>query len=1267
MSVTRERPRPVSAVLACLGLLAAMVIPTGVLARPASADESAPGPIPRIDPIQSPYGNPYNDFLRRPYGVLDSPQQQATLPPVADDPNEPFDWYRYPRAAIGVMGGPEESIITPEGYLQTVFGTLTFATGADRSPVDQRVKTWKDGYLPILEEGFTRDGVANHVEFFAAKVPGVTKVAYRETYGNPSRTLDAQVDNMVNFVKVDLTNSGDTAKTYRFSVGLSDQRISAGDGNDGPARPGSPSWNADERAYVGDGKLLFTASENPTQVSGGNLDYDVQLAPGTTKSLTFAMPYFVAQESDLSAIRGVDYETELAQTAKFWHDTLDNGTRIDIPGDGVESKVLDTYKANLAFSLLLFDEVGGKYFWDANPTVYDHYWLRDTAFDIDGILGAGFTDLARNVVLEMLDWQMSNGQFESQSGENDGNGQALWAFGNYYARTHDKAFARAVWPAVQRAMDWEWQTRQASWDTDGGLFPSSSMSDNEGVQGHVLTYDLWNIAGEWGAAQIAAAVGDDATAQEWQKRRDQYISILRDKLAPAVDKIGWIPPAVEGLQAPAIRDGWYGNVYGIDWGNLEVVWPTEAFAPDDPWVTSSLAAWRDKTFEGVFGYPQNGVESTLHSYTPISIALTYVRRGDQWKALQDLYGLLTHTSATDMASEGMSSAQRWGWSAGDQTQPHGEFAGKYLTLLRDMLAYEGEEGSLHLANVWSPVWAQPGKRVAFDGETDFGHVAYSIDVRSDGATMRLDPPTRNAPKSIVVSVPQNDDVTGVTVDGQSVGSFDGNRITLPALTHPTTVEISWQQRAAAPAYSFSRAVKDYLANYHQMTSPADVQVDDVTANHPTVRAGYPLQVKASVINTGGASYLDDPRIVWYVDGKPVWTDNRSLAKGIGFTTPKGIISFDRKAEGVVPVGVTTTLCAPGRHTIGVGLGGKAPTKTVTVDVLPLVPTQDAPPADLALHATPVFTGGDDGGTATATITNQGCAAMTDVHTTLQAPDGWTVQATSGTTVDSIAPGRSATVTWQVRPPADPGGEASGDRLTAKAGYGWETDQWKGETTGSATGATTLVVCAGSRPPVDGKARAQWDFTRGCAADLSGHGHDGTVGSGVSFTGAGARFDGTDDGAITVPYDAAYQPETITNGQAWTLDLTGVVPAKTGGNYQALANARSSSGGFASGWTVYITPDGSIVFWMSRVDHTYAVATSGVKAVPGKSYDITARWDGSRLSITVSGDGSGTGSASIGAGYLRDDGSAMTVGRGGSASSDDYFYSGTIATAKISVG
>ncbi|MEV0838254.1 hypothetical protein AB0I55_01730 [Actinocatenispora sera] len=305
--------------LALVAAVAAQVVaPTGpALAAPAPVDGSAPGPTPLAPAVHNPYGNPYNDFLRTPYGVTTSPQQQAALPPVEDDPNEPFDWYRNPVSVLGVYGGPEESVVTAKGDLQTAFGTLTFATGADRTPIDQRVKTWQDGYLPILRERFDRDGVRNEIQMYAATVPDVTQVAYRETYGNPQRRLDAPVDNMVNFVRVNLTNTGDATTTYRFSVGLGNDKVAGAAGTTGPARPASAAWDGARNAYLGDGKLLFTADQSPDRASGGNLDYDVRLAAGQTRSLVFKLPYFVAQESDLAAISGASYQEYLTGTADF--------------------------------------------------------------------------------------------------------------------------------------------------------------------------------------------------------------------------------------------------------------------------------------------------------------------------------------------------------------------------------------------------------------------------------------------------------------------------------------------------------------------------------------------------------------------------------------------------------------------------------------------------------------------------------------------------------------------------------------------------------------------------------------------------------------------------------------------------------------------------------------------------------------------------------------------------------------------------------------
>ncbi|MCE7003348.1 hypothetical protein LWC34_10990 [Kibdelosporangium philippinense] len=456
------------------------------------------------------------------------------------------------------------------------------------------------------------------------------------------------------------------------------------------------------------------------------------------------MPYRVARSSDLAKITRADHNTTRAATEAFWRKTLRAGTDITLPLDGVENKLIDTYKAAIVQSLISTDLVGGHCFWDRNPTVYDKYYLRDAAFDIDGMLGAGFPDLARQCTRDMLMWQNDAGQFISKEGEMDGNGQALAMFGNYLKRTGDTALAREVLPAVHKAMAWEWNQHQAAWPVSGGLFPESSMEDNEGVAGHVLTYDLWNIAGERGGAAIARAAGDTAAADLWTKRADEYEAILRAKLKPAVDQVGWITPTIEGLAGRAIRTGWYGKTYGLDWGNLEVVSPTGVFDPDEEWVTKSLASWREKTFEGVFTYPMNGLEGLLHSYTPMSILETNIRRGEQATTLKGLYNLLVHTSATHSATEGMNAAQRWDWSADGHTQPHNEFAGKYLSLLRDMVAYEGHDGRLYLANTWNNDWAKAGRRVAFSGETDFGRVSFSLTSHGGGAAGYVVPPSRSS-------------------------------------------------------------------------------------------------------------------------------------------------------------------------------------------------------------------------------------------------------------------------------------------------------------------------------------------------------------------------------------------------------------------------------------------------------------------------------------------------------------------------------------------
>ncbi|MDI3418742.1 NEW3 domain-containing protein [Streptomyces luteolus] len=193
--------------------------------------------------------------------------------------------------------------------------------------------------------------------------------------------------------------------------------------------------------------------------------------------------------------------------------------------------------------------------------------------------------------------------------------------------------------------------------------------------------------------------------------------------------------------------------------------------------------------------------------------------------------------------------------------------------------------------------------------------------------------------------------------------------------------------------------------------------------------------------------------------------------------------------------------------------------------------------------------------------------------------------------------------------------------------------------------------------------ARWDLAAGNAKDLSGNGHDGEAGSGVEFTGTGARFDGSDDGEISVGYDAGYQPESIEAGERWRLELDGVVPTAVGPDYRAIVSGRSDG----RGWAVYMTTKGTLAFWMAKDTGGWAQVSSDVKAVEGRSYDIEAEWNGKSLSIAVSGAATGKGRALMQGSYqpMGDD-QPLRFANGGDTGTE-MFFAGTIRAASVSVG
>jgi len=73
---------------------------------------------------------------------------------------------------IGFKDCPQATQITPDGAFNTGFGELRLALGAPPEPVDVRVRTLHQGYLPIVEYTLERDGADFEVQAFATP-PGL--------------------------------------------------------------------------------------------------------------------------------------------------------------------------------------------------------------------------------------------------------------------------------------------------------------------------------------------------------------------------------------------------------------------------------------------------------------------------------------------------------------------------------------------------------------------------------------------------------------------------------------------------------------------------------------------------------------------------------------------------------------------------------------------------------------------------------------------------------------------------------------------------------------------------------------------------------------------------------------------------------------------------------------------------------------------------------------------------------------------------------------
>ncbi len=514
-----------------------------------------------------------------------------------------------------------------------------------------------------------------------------------------------------------------------------------------------------------------TRVEDATGLATAVAAYHLELGAGATKALAVRMPEKKLKFDESAPDLGSSFFslTSPAQartrTVAAWRDVLAQGMRVRLP----DQKLQDAFQANQAFLLLFHD--GNTI--TPGPFTYHRFWFRDAAYLLNALDKLGYHAQARQVIDRFPLYLEKDGYLRATEGEWDSNGAAIWAMvenarlsGDFdlVAKYYWSLLRMASWINSKRRQNTEYRTQNREYRIENGrlahygLLPAGPSAEHLGPSDYYYWDDFWGLAGLNESAHAAEWLGQPKDAA---KLRANFESFRRDvdaSLAGTAARLG----------RPAMPASPYRRLDSGMIGNLVALYPLRLFAPDDPRITDTLAAlkekaWVDGSYFNSVGHAAFGTYLSLH----VAECYLYARNPEAWKIIQ---WVLEHASPTFTWAEGLHPITlRGGMGDGH----HGWAAADFLIAIRNALLFE-EGDHLVITPILPEEWTVENNVIKVeDAPTYFGQLSYTIAFGERTGTLVVDGDWRKAPDYIEWDLPfalreAGGDVQGVEIVGNSV-------------------------------------------------------------------------------------------------------------------------------------------------------------------------------------------------------------------------------------------------------------------------------------------------------------------------------------------------------------------------------------------------------------------------------------------------------------------------------------------------------------------
>ena len=460
-------------------------------------------------------------------------------------------------------------------------------------------------------------------------------------------------------------------------------------------------------------------------MASGILRFSIHLVAGGKEEFFVAVPFY--GKSGIEKLNPEFVREESAKANEFWKNEVGHIIfNLPEPAD----RIVNTYKANLAYILINRDKVGIQ----PGSRSYERSWIRDGALTSSALLKSGIVQEVRDFIDWYADYQYENGKVpcvvDSRGPdpvpENDSHGQLIYLIREYFNFTKDTAFLRSKNKYVLKTVEYiesliaERSTDHYKYGNDSvraqyGLVPESISHEGYSAKPmHSYWDNFFIMKGLKDAVEIQRILGDTESYERIMRTRDTFKENLYNSLELAMKykKIDYLPGCAE-------------------LGDFDATSTTVALTPCNE-LENLPKPQVYNTFDKYYEFFKNRRDSKLEwvNYTPYENRLIgsfiILDQPDRAHELIDFF-------LNDRRPQGWNHWAEVVWKdyripryIGDM--PHTWVGSDFINAIRSMFVYENEyDQSLVIASALYQDWIDaPSGMSVKNLPTYYGEISYSI-------------------------------------------------------------------------------------------------------------------------------------------------------------------------------------------------------------------------------------------------------------------------------------------------------------------------------------------------------------------------------------------------------------------------------------------------------------------------------------------------------------------------------------------------------------